>query len=173
MLMITVDPHHLSRAIIEAVDTALAVGIAPEEALAPFLRGKKIDPVRLRDGEALCWSNGLVEPVSLVPASAQHRRHRRKYAAGDLHDQAFVFRGPEGKLKLRAQNLAMFLQMAEGVDVATWEHHLRRGDYSRWFREAIKDDDLAAEAQRIERGGAPKSREAIRRAIETRYTLPK
>jgi len=40
--------------------------------------------------------------------------------------------------------------MAEGVDDETWAFHLRRKDYSRWFRQAIKDDDLADEIERIE-----------------------
>src|SRR5207302_183527 len=82
-------------------------------------------------------SNGQIEPLKLVPGKAQRRRHQRKYAAGDLQDQAFVFRGPKGKLRLRARNLSLFLQMAEGVDEETWLHHLRQGDYSRWFREVI------------------------------------
>jgi hypothetical protein len=100
----------------------------------------------------------------------------RKYAAGELaEDRSFYFRGPQGKLNLRAQNLALFLQMAEGVDEETWLHHLRRGDYSRWFREAIKDEDLAAEAERIESLTGPAARESrslIRAAIEERYTAP-
>jgi len=36
-------------------------------------------------------------------------------------DKAFFFRGPEGKLRLRATNLIMFLEMADGVDDATWD----------------------------------------------------
>jgi len=107
-----------------------------------------------------------------VPGKAQHRRHRRKYAAGDLADEAFVFRGREGKLKLRAQNLSIFLQMAEGVDEDTWAHHLDQSDYSKWFRSVIKDDELAEEAEGIEHEGGGDSRRKIREAIEKRYTLP-
>ena len=65
--------------------------------------------------------------------------------------------------------------MADGVDDDTWMHHLKQRDYSRWFREGIKDDDLAAEVERIEgrKGATPKeSRAAIREAVEKRYTLP-
>lgn len=171
-LLITVHPERVSSAMLEALDTALAVGSAPEETLAPFLGGEEVPPVALDPGEVLCWCNGQVEAISLVPGTAQHRRHRRKYAAGDVHEKAFVFRGPDGRLSLRAQNLAIFLQMAEGVDAATWDHHLRKGDYSRWFREAIKDEELAEEAESIERDGAGESRDEIRAAIERRYTLP-
>jgi hypothetical protein len=98
-------------------------------------------------------------------------RHRRKYPAGDLGGDAFVFRGPQGKLKLRAQNLGMFLQMAEGVDEETWMHHLAQRDYSKWFRTVIKDDGLAAEAEQIESGGGADSLDRIRDAIGKRYTL--
>jgi hypothetical protein len=120
-----------------------------------------------------------IEPpvhVRTIPSRSEHSRHSRKYAEGSLGpDRSFRFRGPDGKLNLRAQNLVLFLQMAEGVDDETWLHHLRQGDYSRWFRDGIKDEDLAAEAERIEseRDRAPQeSRAAIRAAVERRYTLP-
>ena len=80
---------------------------------------------------------------------------------------------PAGKLNLRAHNLAVFLQLADGVDEETWLHHLRHGDYARWFRDAIKDDGLAEEAGRIEREAgltAAESRARVRAAIEQRYT---
>jgi len=112
---------------------------------------------------------------TLAPKS-EHRRHVRKYATGELgEDKSFYFRGPAGQLNLRAQNLALFIQLAEGVDDETWLHHLQIQDYSRWFREAIKDEDLAAEAAGVERqaGLAPgQSRELIKAAIERRYTMP-
>src|SRR5262249_41723047 len=52
-------------------------------------------------------------------------------------DRSFYFRGPEGKLNLRCRNLAFFLEVAAGVDDDTLLYHLRHGDYSRWFRDAI------------------------------------
>ena len=131
-----------------------------------------MEAVELRDGEVLAWSKGKAEPLRLVPGKAQLRRHRRKYAAGNLAGEAFVFRGPQGKLKLRAQNLGIFLQMAEGVDDETWMHHLGQRDYSKWFRTVIKDDGLAADAEQIEGNGGLESRKRIRDAIEKRYTLP-
>jgi hypothetical protein len=69
----------------------------------------------------------------------------------------------------------MFLQIGEGVDDVTWEHHLRSGDYSSWFRTAIQDDDLAREAAAIEgdRSLSPRdSRKRMKEAIERRYTAP-
>ena len=61
---------------------------------------------------------------------------------------AFTFVAQK-KLNLRAQNLMVFIQLAEGVDDATWLHHLHQGDYAHWFRTVIKDTDLAEETVEI------------------------
>jgi hypothetical protein len=111
--------------------------------------------------------------VKVHKPKTERRRHRRKYAEGELPpDRSFFSRGPQGALNLRAQNLALFLQLADGVDDDTWDYHLRQGDYSRWFRDCIKDDDLAAATIQVEQMGAPspqESRALIRTAIEREY----
>ena len=78
-------------------------------------------------------------------------------------------------MNLRAQSLELFLQIADGVDDETWQHHLRRHDVSQWFREAIKDEGLADEALEVEERNdlsPPESRARIRAAIQQRYTTP-
>lgn len=62
-----------------------------------------------------------------------------------------VMSGPEGKLNLRAQNMTLFAQMAEGLDEATWKFHLSHGDYSQWLRESIKDEEIAKIVAEIEK----------------------
>ena len=108
--------------------------------------------------------------------ATMHQRHIRKYAEGKLgDDNAFFFRGPQGKLKLRAQNLITFMELAEGVDDETWLHHLRQGDYSEWFRTVINDEELAQESEKIENmsdASPEKSRALIKSIIEARYTKP-
>ena len=85
-------------------------------------------------------------------------RHIRKYAEGALgEDKSFYFRGPSNALNLRAQNLTIFMQMADGVDDETWLHHLQAHDYSRWVREAIKDDELADELAADRRSAGARS----------------
>jgi hypothetical protein len=69
----------------------------------------------------------------------------------------------------------MFSVIAQGIDEETWMFHLRRGDYSRWCRDAIRDAHLAEEIERIERRHdlAPwQTRQMIRELINARYTLP-
>ncbi len=110
-----------------------------------------------------------------IKGPRQHlRRHTRKYAEGELgEDRSFYFRGPDGGLNLRAQNLLLFLQIAEGIDDATWLHHLRAGDYSRWLARSIKDPELASEVAAIEKNAAlnvGESRMRVKKAIDRCYT---
>jgi low affinity Fe/Cu permease len=103
------------------------------------------------------------------------RRQRRHYAQGDLGpEHSFIFRSPEGRLNVRAQNLVVFTRLGEAVDDATWLYHLQRGDYSRWFREVIQDEALGREAARLEgpdSASAEDSRRRITSAIMLRYRL--
>ena len=180
-LVITVHPTEVSPALLSRIDVIVAVGAAPAETIRELCQatGRAMpaaSPVDLVHGEALVWFTskpGAPERLRILPPRAERKRHHRKYVEGDLDDHSFYFRGPEGKLNLRAQNLIVFLQMAEGVDDDTWLHHLRNGDIARWFHEAIKDEDLAASAARIARReeGAAESRALVREAIESRYTL--
>jgi hypothetical protein len=77
-------------------------------------------------------------------------------------------------MNLRAQNLTSFCELASGIDDDTWVFHLRRGDYSAWIAEIVRDDDLAREVAEIERAAhlAPlESRRLVRDAIDGRYML--
>jgi hypothetical protein len=180
---ITVDPRDLSRTFLDRLEAAVAVGPHAGETLADFYAARGLPGAprggrQMEKGEALLWRHGYGAPLwlRLARTRAPHQRHVRKYAEGELPpDRSFYFRGPEKKLNLRAQNLKVFEQLAEGIDDATWMHHLRNGDYSRWFRKELKDEKLAREAEAVERNASlspQESREAIRTAIDQRYTLP-
>ena len=125
--------------------------------------------------EVFLWFNKInVCPVCVIVevSETERLRHRRKYVQGDVQEKSFYFRGPENKLNLKAQNLSMFLQIAEGIDDETWLFHLQKGDYSTWIREAIKDEPLAERVAEIERTdkSAARSRELIKDAITKQYT---
>jgi hypothetical protein len=181
MMLITVHPDHVAPPVLDAVTTVVAVGKNPEETIRAFCNIAKIEVPEivageLESGEALVFVRGesSTHRVKTIPGELERNRHRRKYAQGELPpDRSFYFRGPEGKLNLRAQNLQLFAQLAEGVDDDTWMHHLRRGEYSQWFRRYIKDPALADETAAIERDesiSAGESRRMIRDNIERRYT---
>jgi hydroxymethylpyrimidine pyrophosphatase-like HAD family hydrolase len=188
LVAVTVHPDQVSSAILKTIQLVLAVGADPQATLVSFCSAVGLAPPRIdasadttdpKEGDVMAWFPASSDPprkIEIVPAGWVHRRHSRKYAQGELApERSFYFRGPHGKLKLRAQNLVVFLQIAEGVDEPTWLFHLRRGDYSRWFRDHIKDETLARSIERIEReekGTAAATRTLVRQAIEERYTLP-
>ncbi len=191
-LLVTVHPERVARAVLDEVDVVITTPDSAAETLAAFARLTRRPmpelpapaevghaPARSPGGASLVWRvrdrvAGLVE---VAPARGALLRHKRKYAHGDVgEDKSFFFRGPRGALNLRAQNLVLFMQIADGVDDETWNHHLRAGDYSRWFGSAIKDDDLVDEARRVEEEGrrglnAAETRRRMRDAIGNRYTL--
>jgi hypothetical protein len=114
--------------------------------------------------------------VVLEPSRTERKRHLRKYSEGSLgEDRSFYFRGPEGKLNLRAHNLIVFMDLADGVDEDTWLYHWRRGEVSQWLRTCIKDEPLAEKIETVEkdqRDDPASSRQRVRQLIEEIYTLP-
>jgi hypothetical protein len=183
LLLITVHPNKVALPVLDGVDVVIAIGQAWGATLRGFAGAIGVpEPVAaegdLDTGEAAGWWRRTHEGPFLFrwdPPRSERKRHVRKYAAGELRpEKSFYFRGPEEKLNLRAQNLQVFLQLADGVDDETWLHHLTRGDYSRWFREAIRDEALAESVDAIERSTAEaaESRRLVRAQIEERYTAP-
>jgi len=184
LVMITVHPHHVAPPVLAAVDAIIAIGAAPADTIHSFgeALGEPVPAgagVELQSGEAIVWWRSRRQPplwMRSIPPEEERRRHRRKYMDGELEpDHSFYFRGAEGKLNLRAQNLSLFLQLGDGVDDATWRYHLKRGDYSRWLRDAVKDPALVSAIEAIERGPdtpAGEARRRVRAAIEHLYTAP-
>jgi len=169
--------NEVIRATEQASDGLIGIEDRPEIELSRLLS----DYWRHGRGERLQRDTGAAQaaqPVSMDPARRRTspgrlRRHGGRQAGGDLGAElSFIFRSPEGGLSLRARNLAFFARLAEAVDDQTWDHHLHRGDYSRWFREVIRDDTLAAVAEQVEHDGpALDSRQRITSAIAERYKL--
>jgi HAD superfamily hydrolase (TIGR01484 family) len=182
LMLITVHPDRVAPAILAPTDTVIAIGDSPAQTIQSFSKtiGHKVPKVssdKLHPGEAIAWyRKARIKPVRFrsIPPQTEHQRHIRKYAEGKLSDDnAFYFRGPHDKLKLRAQNLITFMELAQGVDDETWLYHLGQGDYSDWFRNVINDEELAQEAQKIEKmedASPEKSRILIKTIIEARYT---
>jgi HAD superfamily hydrolase (TIGR01484 family) len=181
VMMITVEASTLPESALQLPDVFIAVGEAPDHTLETFCHcaGYAHPPdsvTKLAPGEAVAWFCKTGERpfwFRANPPKSERQRHRRKYAEGELPPElSFYFHGPENKLNLRAQNLTVFLQTAEGLDEATWSYHLKEGDISHWFRTVIKDPELADEAAKFE-NGAPSadSRSHILAEIRKRYIV--
>jgi hydroxymethylpyrimidine pyrophosphatase-like HAD family hydrolase len=182
-ILVTVHPDHVAPAVLAPIDVVFAIGHSPQKTLGAYARATD---------EPLSWPEGLGSEEGKVvawfirdgempfsmrpqPGRAERIRHLRKYAEGNMHYRSFFFRGPDSRHNLRAQNLGVFCQIAEGIDEPTWMFHLQSQDYSRWFRHAIKDDHLADEMERIERRvdiSPEQARHLVRELVAARYTLP-
>jgi HAD superfamily hydrolase (TIGR01484 family) len=182
-VLITVHPDAVAPDALAAVTAVVALGPQAMEVIQTFCEAAEVEqPAKVGapdDGHVLFWRPGSGEPPRAIEVDRprqSRKRHSRKYAEGELDkESSFYFTGPDAKLNLRAQNLMIFLQIAEGVDDRTWEHHLRRGDYSGWFRRQLKDDELAEEVEAIERDrglSAQESRKRVADAVRKRYTAP-
>lgn len=181
--MVTLEPDSITAQLLPSVDTVIAVGDKADATLKKFARLRGLAPPNFTTGAppggACVWRVSAGEQpfaIEIAPSSATHQRHVRKYAQGELGpDRSFYFHGAEGKLNLRAQNLMLFVQMAEGVDDDTWLFHLRQHDYSTWFREEVKDPDLADLTRGVEENDqldADQTRRRILGFITERYTAP-
>ena len=180
-IFVTVSPEFLAADMLKTVDVVLGLGRAAFKVVAEFANALGMptappDTLTIVDDEVVFWSPKSGKPPSAVRIEAPrqaHKRHTGKYAVGDIGErESFYFRGPRNTLNLRAPNLLRFLQIAEEVDDATWQHHLRAKDYSAWFRYVIKDDELAGETAKIEADlsfDAHESRKRIREAVCRHY----
>jgi HAD superfamily hydrolase (TIGR01484 family) len=184
VVMVSVSPNLVAPSVLRALDTLIVLGDKPREMLREFADANRSTapgdvPEALESGTALLWSKSAADASTLLrvePSRTERRRHLRKYAEGELpEDRSFYFRGPEGKLNLRAHNLILFMDLADGVDDDTWEFHRRKGEISRWLRQGIKDEELAERVSAVERNqqlDAGASRRKMRELIEATYTLP-
>jgi hydroxymethylpyrimidine pyrophosphatase-like HAD family hydrolase len=183
LVLITVSPPRLASATRGMVTHVLALGKDPAATVeaAAALLGAHAPSVAAGDlprGQGLLWRLGKrrTRVVRLVRSTIKRRRHRRKYMEGGIPEQrSFYFTGPDRTFNLRAQNLQVFVQLAERVDSATWEFHRQAGDFSRWIGTSVKDRKLARAIALVERDarlGTDEARAQIRQLVEARYAPP-
>jgi len=102
-VLVTVYPEHVAPPVLASVDVALAVGGSPAKTLASLAHalGKQspgMPAAAPASDHALAWNRRGQDPpftLRIVPSRVERRRHRRKYAMGDLGaERSFYFRGP-------------------------------------------------------------------------------
>ncbi|HEX5064364.1 MAG TPA: hypothetical protein VFV99_33545, partial [Kofleriaceae bacterium] len=182
-IYVTVHPGSVAKPVIESINTLLVVGDHPDKTVKEFAKVaavKKTPHVpteKLAAGHTLLWHTDSKQAfdVQTYQCRTERTRHSRKYVEGNLGPHSFYFRGPDRRLNLKASNLMLFVMLAEGVDDDTWTYHLRKREYSTWFRDNVKDPELAEAVERVETDtklSAEASRMVIRGEITKRYTLP-
>jgi energy-coupling factor transporter ATP-binding protein EcfA2 len=180
-LMITTKPELICHDLLKRINIAMMMGELPNQAMSTFaaLIGENITMpgnVAGNISEILVWQKEQSDAFlfkSDMPIQFLYR-HKRKYATGDMGKNSFVFKGPDHKLNLKANNLMTFIQMAEGVDDETWLYYLRRKDYSKWFRNSVNAEELGRLTEKIEdtEHNAAISRKTVFQLINERYTAP-
>ena len=120
-ILITVHPDLVSPDVLKNVGTVMALGPEADKVIASFCAAIGEDvPAGVApppENQVLFWDRSSGAPATSISVEGPRqtrKRHKRKYAEGDLGDSSFYFRGPDGALKLKAQNLMMFLHIAEG-----------------------------------------------------------
>ncbi|MER9604239.1 HAD-IIB family hydrolase [Mesorhizobium sp. M0243] len=182
-ILITVHPEAISTDALRLVTAIIALGPKAKDVVKVFCKETGIEPPKdipsPKGARVLFWrpqAGKKVKTVKVVEPRQSLKRHSRKYAEGQLDEAgSFYFHGPDNAMNLRAHNLMIFAQIAEGIDDKTWEFHLRTGDYSKWFRQQIRDKDLAretAEAEEDKTLSAQESRKRVLDAVRRRYTAP-
>lgn len=182
-ILITVDPASIAQEVLQSITVILAFGSGAAQAIASFAGRRHLvlpaEIPRLASDEMLVWMPESGLPIRAVRRDSPHQAHDRhtgKYALGDVGEQrSFYFRGPGNTLNRRARNLGEFLRIASEIDDTAWQHHLRAGDYSAWFRNVIMDETLAQITAAVEGNpslDARESRRQIRDAVCGRYQMP-
>ncbi|MBS1661107.1 MAG: HAD-IIB family hydrolase [Bacteroidetes bacterium] len=177
-IVVSTSPHALHAAALSKIGMVISIG---EDAGYPFEQFCEIVGCEapagvplLEKGEVCVWERDgekALYKVRYHPPTQLQQRHKKKYAQGDMGYNSFVFTGEEGRLRLVANNLMMFLHIAEGVDVDTWLYHLHRKDYTNWFRNTVHDEELAKAGEEAEAmTDATASRRHILDTIAHKYT---
>jgi hydroxymethylpyrimidine pyrophosphatase-like HAD family hydrolase len=182
-IFITVAPENVSDEVLKRIDVVIAFGRGAGERLARV--GKVIgfaaplQGTNVRDDEVVAWFRDDAARTLTVKIDAPrqvHRRHSGKYAVGNVGEEhSFYFRGTGNKTIGCARNVGEFVHLCSHVDDPTWEFHLRRNDYSAWFRNIIRDEVLAEEIKKTEddRQLTPRdSRAKICRMVMSRFAAP-
>jgi hypothetical protein len=169
--LITYQPERLCKDALAAVDLIITARRFPP----PGTGGQP------RSSTALLRRRGGPErTVTLIPRRTPHVRHRHKYATVPLPPhRRFQFRTPEGILCGEAASLDQFRDALHDLPGGVVEHHLLRGDFSRWFTGTLQDGELGRMSAIVEHellsGRAQEIEQARRRLlddIEDRYLTP-
>jgi hypothetical protein len=143
--------------------------LVPPDALADLEPGTAGLLVQTSDGRR--WERFLPGP-----RVSRHAHHLCKYADALLPaHKGFVFRSAADRVVSVARNVREFCDAVRTVPLDSLQHHLVARDFSRWSRDVLGDEPLAAGLTKLEiaaAGGARASRDEILAHVEGRYVIP-
>jgi hypothetical protein len=189
IVLVTYRPSLIAPPLLESIDTFILTQTSVEQEryfVDTLLRARgpadldvsaalrALEPPRAgllaRDDGVPRWQTFVARPR----LSAQAIRMQRSANVELPAEQGFVFRLPDDGSVAAARSVEEFDRALASVPTASLEHHLARGDFSRWAREVLGDADLAVGLAKLETTaatGAPVEREELRRHLQARYVV--
>jgi trehalose-6-phosphatase len=151
--LVTHRPMSLHPEALAAIDVVLALPGAERYARVPVADGSADveQPFTLEPRCALLATR--TGSVRFEPAARhlRHVRHRHKYTRAQVPPERRFHFGPPGPDSRTAGNLVEFRDELARATRNIVHRHLRAGDFSRWIRDVLADDELGRRIREIER----------------------
>lgn len=178
-IIVALDFDQVCPALLDGVNVLVTLGSTARELVEQF--AKRIQrrcpefPERSPGPEYAClWDIGKDKEVVLLnqlrPAQ-KHHRHSGKYVAGDVGARhAFHF----STLGQSASNLTEFLSLSTRLEDTALRDYMTAADFSKWFREVIRDDVLANKTRLVETDTTLAPKDALKQIsflVQSRYHL--
>jgi hypothetical protein len=174
--LVTHRPGTLHERTLAAMDVVIALPGAERHAHVPLTASQHEQPFTLPARHALLATLAGVTELEVDDRLLRHVRHRQKYAHAQVPPERRFFFGSNGSSGRTAGNMSEFRSELRRLSEHVLRTHLRAGDFSRWIREVLADDELGRRVREVERwfrtdsAAAPESAvEAIVTAINSRY----
>ena len=178
-IIVAVDFDQVCPAVLEGVNVLVTLGSTARELVEQF--AKRIQrrcpdfPERSPGPEYAClWdlrNDKEVVLLNQLRPTQKHHRHSGKYVAGDVGAwHAFRF----STLCQSASNLTEFLSLSTRLEDTALRGYMNAGDFSKWFREIIRDDVLANKTHQVETDATLAPKEALKQIshlVHSRYHL--
>ncbi|HEX6307106.1 MAG TPA: HAD family hydrolase [Longimicrobiales bacterium] len=179
--LITHRPSSLNAQILANLDAVVALPGAERYARIPFLEADATaeteQPFLLQPGEALLAQRERLLRFATGTRALPHVRHQHKYMYAQVPWERRFFFGPPAADRRVAGNVAEFACEIAGTPRDVLRTHLLAGDFSRWTRDVLADDELGGRLRGVERwfrtdpeADPETARTAVIGAIRDRYS---
>lgn len=153
--LVTHRPSVLPAPLLAGLDAVVALPGAERFARLPFPIAEADEaaeePFVLQTGEALLATKDGIGTFEVGARVVPHVRHQHKYLYAQVQAERRFYFGHRDGGRRSASNLAEFRDEVQRAAPEVLREHLDAGDFSRWMREVIADDELGARLRGIER----------------------
>jgi hypothetical protein len=188
--LVTYRPWDLHADVRKAIDVVVTAGMTDRQSLDALLamsdgaganpelkevvKGLSLNEAAMLPGPV---TGGKVLPFKLLPRLTPHVRHRVKYFDVSVGEgRGFVFTSNGNPVGARACSLREFVSALTSLPPEVLDGHARRGDFSRWISEVLRDHPLSSSVRKVEEqyrlGHIHDLPHALTTLVRERYDLP-